>query len=182
MRATKAQAGASVASTPHNWTGKAGKPGMGFYGVGFTPRSLCLKDKDGEPFRDEMDPREFMVWISWYMPQQGLFMDMACGTGVSGLASLRCNTRCLLIDNDKDPDLLKKAWRRICQYHVPSRGVFVGSNRHQRCPSYEVGARRGSMATGVGSKKEADPLREVETIQTGHGQEPEEACGADAGR
>ena len=126
---TKAATGASVALKPYDWTGFAAKPGVAAYGVAGTPRVLRLKDADGNQFRDEMDPRELLIFMAWYMPDGGLVVDVCCGTGTTAMASLRNNVTAILIDNEENPLMLKLAWRRIEQYYcfLKSQGLLSKS-------------------------------------------------------
>ena len=52
------------------------------------------------------------------MPDGGLLVDPACGTGTTGMASLRTNVFAILIDIEKDPLMFKLARRRLEQYYL----------------------------------------------------------------
>jgi hypothetical protein len=117
MHATLVRTGALTNSRAVDWTGFAANPGMQAYGTRYMPARLCLTDKNGVRFRNEMHPDSFMILLAWYTKPGDIFCDVFAGTLPSAMACLRTGRYGIFIDNEKDPDMLKKAWRRLEQYY-----------------------------------------------------------------
>ena len=101
---------------PIDWTGHAAKVGMIAYGTNYTKKGMCLQDEKGNALRDEVEMREFMIFMAWFCKPGGFGVDCFAGSCVSGLAALRMGIFWCCIEKDKK--IVGQSQTRLEQYYM----------------------------------------------------------------
>ena len=101
---------------PLDWTDYAGQIGMAVYGTGYTRYGVSLQDKDGKRYREEVEIREALVFLSWFCKPSGFCVDLFAGGCTTALACLRLGIFCVCVDTDAE--VMKAAWIRVQQYYL----------------------------------------------------------------
>ena len=103
-----------------------------------------------EPLREEVEIREFMIFLAWFAKPGSFGVDCFSGSGASALTALRNGVFWVGIDLDKKSGIVVKAQKRLEQYYMFLKGEGLLPTMGLKAPAPTVGEGRPTLGAQGG--------------------------------